>query len=104
MRIKAYSLRPYFDLDNVFMNIPGAPTFDPKHPGTYPGAEVEIVEVLSPDEALVKYGKEALCKGAVLYSPSYPDGIARGNPVITIWRNTGRTSRQVVYGTSDWAG
>lgn len=90
MRVTVWKIRPYFDLDNSFIDIPGQPTFDPKHPRTYPGAEVELVEVMTPDEAMIKYGVEALCHAdKILYSKAYGGNVA-------IWRLTGRTSADVL--------
>jgi len=98
MRVQVYSLRPYHDIEGYFINAPDV-VFDPKHPGTYPGLEVKLVETLSGKQALAKYGKRALCyTDEVLYSQSN----IRSEPEVIIWRLTGKTSREIVYGTENW--
>jgi hypothetical protein len=97
MKVRVYRLSKPFTSKAVFIDIPGEPTFDPSHPGTYPGAEVELVEALpTPEAALEKYGQAALCgEGGTMYS-------ANSDGSISIWRTTGRTSREIIYDTNDW--
>ncbi len=90
MKVKVYSLQPYFDIDGGFIDIPGQPTFDPKHPRTYPGNQVKVVAVLTPAQALQEYGKRELCYGGeVLYSPN-------GEEQIIILELTGQNSRDIL--------
>ena len=96
MKVKIISLRPFFDIDGQFVNIPGAPTFDPKHPQTYPGLEVTRVETLTIKDALDKHGKDALMGPDLMYCPIQHSG--KADALIAIFELTGRTSAQVVYG------
>lgn len=88
MQVKTYSLKPYFNIEGHFINIPGMPTFDPKHPSIYPGDEVVIKEVLSPADFIAKYGKKAIFNSDVIYSQS-------GQQVFVLER-TGRTSGDIL--------
>lgn len=87
--VRVYSLRPFIDLDGHFIDIEGQPTFDPKHPCTYPGAEVEVVETLPVAEAVAKYGP----------TPDEPYQVHNSgskNAKVTILRLTGKTSKDIV--------
>lgn len=90
MKVKVYSLKPYFNIDGGFVDIPNQPSFDPKHPRTYPGNQVKIVAVMTANEASQKYGKRELCFGSeILYAPNGEGGVI-------ILELTGKTSRDVL--------
>lgn len=72
------------------MDIDGKPTFDPKHPGTYPGAEVRPLETITAEEFISRYGRQGCYRDDILYT-------SRGQSV-TLWEKTGRTSVQAIYG------
>jgi hypothetical protein len=90
MKIEIYSLKPYFDVDGYFTNIPDKPTFDPKHPCIYPGVEVVPVETLPAKVAQQKYGRYINRPYQVHNS---------GNTekcTVTIFRYTGKTSKDII--------
>ena len=89
-RIKVYSVRPYFNNDGHYIDIDGKPTFDPKHPGTYPGAEVKAIETITAEEFISRYGARGYYRDDILYT-------SRGR-LVTLWEKTGRTSVQAIYG------
>lgn len=90
MRIRIYSLRPFFDIDGHFINPEKGQSFDPAHPRTYPGDEVELIEILPVNEALEKYGRGPL-RNEILWTP------VRGQrDTVAIWQRTGKTSADVL--------
>lgn len=86
MKTTVFTLKPYFDIDGYFINIEGEPTFDPKHPITYPGNEVRLVEELTDEQFLNRYGIDGLDE--VIY-------LQRGK-LVQIIELTGKTSADIV--------
>ena len=89
MKIQIFSLKPYFNIEGHFTNILNQPTFDPKHPITYPGAEIKTIETLTPKEAQNKYGR-------YINKPHQVHNSGSKNCTVTIFEYTGKTSADII--------
>lgn len=89
MKVTIYSLKPHYNLENHFIDIPNQPTFDPKHPTIYPGNEVEVVETLPGKKAQIKYGR-------MIDEPYLVHNSGSKNISVTILRLTGLTSADII--------